>query len=182
MRSWAVVVSGIPRTKKNSSVLIGGRAILLPSSAWREWDKACEVEVAAGPEKGFSVSDLSLYPWPWDWKKPKRRKKGAPPPKVAPRPKPRTLVPAGLALNCRATFYRHANVGDAVGFYQGVADVLESHGIVDNDRQLVSWDGSRLRKDKDRPRVELVLEEIPDDLFPLLPDEEPGDSQVGLGG
>ena len=185
MRTWRVLVEGIPRTKKNSSVLIGGRAILLPSEAWREWDRKCRVavdrpDVALAVPVPLELADWTA--WPWSWKKPKRRKKGAPPPKRAPDPKPATFVPRGVALNCRATFYRHANVGDSVGFYQGLADVLESHGIVDNDRQLVSWDGSRLRKDQGYPRVVLTLEEVLDDLFPLLPEEEPGDSEVGLGG
>ena len=78
----------------------------------------------------------------------------------------RAAAEIGLALpitadvNCRATFYRHADVGDAVGFYQGVADWMENVGILKNDVQIRSWDGSRLSKDKARPRVEVTLEAI----------------------
>lgn len=59
--------------------------------------------------------------------------------------------------NCRAIFYRDADRGDAVGFYQGVADLLEELAVVSNDRLLVSWDGSRLRVDKTNPRTEITL-------------------------
>lgn len=67
------------------------------------------------------------------------------------------LAPLAYPLNCAAVFYRDALRGDAVGFYQGLADLLEKAGIVEDDKWIVSWDGSRLRKDASRPRVELVL-------------------------
>jgi hypothetical protein len=60
-------------------------------------------------------------------------------------------------VNCCALFYRDAERGDAVGYYQGLADLLESRGILANDKHIVSWDGSRLLKDAARPRVELIL-------------------------
>ena len=67
-----------------------------------------------------------------------------------------TLLPTG-DWNAAAHFYRDRAAGDAVGYYQGVADVLEELGVVANDRQLVSWDGSRLFVDRANPRVELTL-------------------------
>jgi hypothetical protein len=57
-------------------------------------------------------------------------------------------------------FYRDAERGDAVGYYQGLADLLEKRGVVANDRLIMSWDGSRLLKDSANPRVELTLEEV----------------------
>lgn len=60
-------------------------------------------------------------------------------------------------INCKALFYRDANRGDAVGFYQGLADLLEKAGVVCDDVQIVAWDGSRLLKDSANPRVELTL-------------------------
>lgn len=66
-------------------------------------------------------------------------------------------VPDGRPLNCSALFYRDANRGDAVGYYQGLADVLEEAGVVSDDRLIAAWDGSRLRKDAKNPRVELIL-------------------------
>ncbi len=65
-----------------------------------------------------------------------------------------------VPVNCRALFYRDANRGDAVGYYQGLADLLEKRRVVANDRQIVSWDGSRLLKDVANPRVELTLEVV----------------------
>lgn len=62
-----------------------------------------------------------------------------------------------VPVNCRALFYRDANAGDAVGYYQGLADLLERAGIVQNDRLIVSWDGSRLLKDAKNPRVEVEI-------------------------
>lgn len=60
-------------------------------------------------------------------------------------------------VNCRALFFRDALRGDAVGYYQALADLLEHAGIVENDRLIVSWDGSRMRKDAARPRIEVEL-------------------------
>lgn len=64
---------------------------------------------------------------------------------------------ADRPYNCRAIFYRDAKRGDAVGYYQGLADLLEKRGIISNDKWLVSWDGSRLEIDRDNPRVEVEL-------------------------
>ncbi len=60
-------------------------------------------------------------------------------------------------LNCAAIFYRDANRGDAVGYYQALADALEAAGIVSDDKWITQWDGSRLAKDADRPRIEVTL-------------------------
>ena len=61
--------------------------------------------------------------------------------------------------NICATFYRDRNTGDAVGYYQGLADLLQKRGVISDDKWLVSWDGSRLKKDADNPRVEITLSE-----------------------
>lgn len=65
--------------------------------------------------------------------------------------------PISEPVNVRALFYRDALRGDAVGYYQGLADVLEEAGVVTDDKWIVTWDGSRLRKDPARPRVELEI-------------------------
>lgn len=67
-------------------------------------------------------------------------------------------LPLAEQLNCRAIFYRDALRGDAVGYYQALADTLEGAKIVYDDKQIVSWDGSRLLKDAKNPRIEVVLE------------------------
>lgn len=136
-----------PRTKKNHAQIIpgvmrtlkDGRRIQAPllaaSPEYKEWERA---------------AIHSLKPWVLAM----HREGAIPLPKEP--------------MNCRALIYRHANVGDAVGFYQGLADFLEhNYGtdeepirILHNDCYIVSWDGSRLLKDKDRPRIELVLEPV----------------------
>lgn len=63
--------------------------------------------------------------------------------------------------NVTAIFYRDRDIGDAVGYYQGLADLLEKRAIVSNDKWFVSWDGSRLKKDKENPRVEIILTAAP---------------------
>ena len=63
-------------------------------------------------------------------------------------------------LNCAAIFYREKNIGDAVGYYQGLADALEAAGVVANDKWITQWDGSRLAKDADRARIEVTLTAI----------------------
>lgn len=60
-------------------------------------------------------------------------------------------------VNCAALIYRDRNVGDAVGYYQAIADTLEKLGVVKNDRLIVSWDGTRVLKDAENPRVEVTL-------------------------
>jgi hypothetical protein len=77
----------------------------------------------------------------------------------------RALPP--MPFNCKAHFYGDrrnlqdeglAIAGDAVGYYQGLADLLEARGVVPDDKWIVSWDGSRLFWDKEQPRVEVLLE------------------------
>ena len=70
---------------------------------------------------------------------------------------PNPPLPIRAPVNCRALFYRDKNLGDAVGFYQGLADFLEKRGYLENDRLIVSWNGSRLLIDRQMPRVEVEL-------------------------
>lgn len=62
-------------------------------------------------------------------------------------------------VNCRARFYRDALRGDAVGYYQALADALQDARVVHDDYLIISWDGSRLDKDAENPRIEVTLEE-----------------------
>ncbi len=64
------------------------------------------------------------------------------------------------ALNCRAVFYRDARRGDAVGYFQGIADLLEKRRVVTDDAQIVSWNGSRMEIDRKNPRTEILLEAV----------------------
>ena len=59
--------------------------------------------------------------------------------------------------------YGRKLIGDAVGYYQAVADWLELAGALVNDKWIVSWDGSGMRKDQACPRVEVTLTEVFDE-------------------
>jgi len=52
-----------------------------------------------------------------------------------------------VMVNCRALIYRDKRIGDAVNYYQAIADALEEAGVVTNDRLIAAWDGSRLLHD-----------------------------------
>lgn len=69
------------------------------------------------------------------------------------RREPRYEAPVSVA----AVFFRDRNVGDLVNYLQALADALEHAGVVTNDRLIVSWDGSRLAKDAECPRIELTV-------------------------
>jgi Holliday junction resolvase RusA-like endonuclease len=60
-------------------------------------------------------------------------------------------------LELSALVYRDKNIGDLGGYLNAICDVLQECGIVLNDRQIASFDGSRLHKDADNPRVEVAL-------------------------
>lgn len=67
------------------------------------------------------------------------------------------VCPLARPLNCAARFYRDRDQGDAVGFYQGLADLLQHTGVVKDDVWIKTWDGSRLLVDHARPRTEVTL-------------------------
>lgn len=50
---------------------------------------------------------------------------------------------------------------DLVGLLQATGDILQKAGIIANDRQIVSWDGSRIAGvDELRPRTEITITEV----------------------
>ena len=62
-------------------------------------------------------------------------------------------------LTVRALFYRDRAIGDLTGYLQALGDALQKAGVIENDRQILSWDGSRLLKDAAHPRVEVEIGE-----------------------
>lgn len=65
--------------------------------------------------------------------------------------------PIMTPVNVAAIFFRDALRGDAVGYYQGLADALQAAKVIIDDKFIVSWDGSRLSVDYDKPRIELDI-------------------------
>ena len=46
---------------------------------------------------------------------------------------------------------------DACNLYNGLADLLQHVGVVEDDCVFLSWDGSRLAHDPDLPRVDVEI-------------------------
>lgn len=69
-----------------------------------------------------------------------------------------------IAAPCRvaAVIYREALRGDLVGYLQALADLLQEAGVVADDKWITSWDGSRMDKSAERPRIELTIELLPE--------------------
>jgi Holliday junction resolvase RusA-like endonuclease len=61
-------------------------------------------------------------------------------------------------VNMRAVIYRERATGDLLNYLAAVSDALEAAGVIVNDKQVVSVDGSRMDKDAKRPRVEVEIE------------------------
>ena len=50
---------------------------------------------------------------------------------------------------------------DLLNLLQATADIVEKAGVIANDRDIVSFDGSRIMEvDKENPRVEIFIEEM----------------------
>jgi len=69
----------------------------------------------------------------------------------------RLRVPLAEPVAVKALFYRDRLLGDLVGFLQALGDLLEAARIIDDDKWISSWDGSRLLKDATTPRIEVAI-------------------------
>lgn len=69
-------------------------------------------------------------------------------------------LPLMCPVRVCAVFYRDRAIGDCDNFFKGLGDWLQRAGVLANDRQIASWDGSRLEKDATRPRVEIEITEV----------------------
>lgn len=137
--SISFVLPVTPRTKKNSREHVTKRAktgnmitVPLPSKQYRAME--------AGIVSWVVTHSMQFSDLPWAV--------------------PMRTIRLAQPLNCAAIFYRDAKRGDAVGYYQGLADSLEAAGIVSDDKWITQWDGSRLAKDAKRSRIEVTLTAI----------------------
>lgn len=154
-------VWGAPRTKKNSPIITGKR--LIPSAAYRKWFKQAQLQapqIRLGLVTGVTRATL-LKTWSL----------GTISEGVYSIVDPPTLPIKGL-VSIRALFYRERNSGDLLGFEEALADWMQvprmskrnpgklsrdGAGIIEDDRQIVSWDGSRPFKDAEHPRIEVRI-------------------------
>lgn len=65
-------------------------------------------------------------------------------------------------VTVRALVYRQADVGDMNGYQQAIGDMLQHAGILVDDKLIRDWDGSRLLKDAERPRIEIEIRIVDD--------------------
>ncbi len=154
-RVWNFDVDGMPRTKKTSNQgvvvpvkdksgrpVIGKnglpkmRAMMFPAADWRDWVKDARIRFPVG----YVVMDKKQ-------------------PILVPDAGPAIAwAPLGSLYNCAATFFLSSRQhGDALGYMQGLADLLEARRIIDNDRQLVTWDGTRCVHSGAVPHVSVTL-------------------------
>ncbi len=143
-------ITSPPRTKKNSSRIIqvkakgGGRGFtkILPSEAHNKWFKAAMLQA---PFIRMALKSAGFE------------------------------LPIAAPVNVCAIFYLERNSGDLAGFMQALADYLQEPrwaapkpgkpqrlarngaGVIKDDSQIAGWDGSRLRKDANCPRIEVAI-------------------------
>jgi hypothetical protein len=138
---WSTCIMGAPRTKKNSAQIArtrDGRMFIVQSEPLKKWTADARVQLQAA------------------WGR-------------------RPALEHGV--NLCATFYRDKDIGDLGNYLAALCDVLQRQrkyikaartwavewpGIVADDRLILGFDGSRLKVDRDRPRVELTLTSLRD--------------------
>ncbi len=133
-----LTIPGAPRTKKNHAQIVQalGRPVLVPSPQYKKWFRGAMSHVPVFHSAFNQV--------------------GVP-------------IPITNQVSVKATFFRDANIGDAVGYYESLGDFLQAPrykngkrtrngaGIIEDDRQIRDWDGSRLKKDAACPRIEVAI-------------------------
>lgn len=171
MQRLSFVIPVAPRTKKTSNVIIRrrgedgrqlgacpmcgqaqGQQMVLPSEPFREWFKWA-MHYAAVIRGQLAAAGVEL--------------------------------PVRGPVSVTASFYRESLTGDYAGFIQALGDWLqapmyyppghkkfgrlkrEGAGIIADDKQIQHWDGTRLLKDGERPRVEVTVH-----LLPRVEDQE----------
>lgn len=153
-----LTILGAPRTKKTSNQGAiarsrkGGQACpgcgtrlrvrVFPSKAWREWVKEAAIQIDGGQ---LVQSGNLLLLVNRSARAPLRTVTGE------------SWTPIAEPLNCAAVFYRDRDIGDLIGYMQGLADLLEERGVLTDDQWIQRWDGSRLEVTAGRPRVEVEL-------------------------
>ena len=67
-----------------------------------------------------------------------------------------------VPVNVKALIYRkHEGPGDLDNYLAAICDALQAAEIVTNDRLVRGHDGSRLLIDKENPRIEVTIAEMP---------------------
>ena len=130
-----ITLQGRPVTKKNSQrmVLAGnGRRFLIQSKRYLAYEKDCLWQI-----KG----QLTVYSLQQRLPKP-------------------VLFPIIGEIYLRVLYYMpDKRRPDLLNLEQATADILEKARVIENDRNIVSFDGSRIVGiDKENPRCEIIIE------------------------
>lgn len=72
---------------------------------------------------------------------------------------PKYRRPTTKPVSIKALIYYKGQRPDLSGCFESIGDCLESVVYV-NDRQIISWDGSRLYHDLKNPRTEVTIEKL----------------------
>jgi Holliday junction resolvase RusA-like endonuclease len=64
---------------------------------------------------------------------------------------------------CALFYLANAIKGDLTGYMQALADAMQTAKVIENDKQIESWDGSRRLLDRANPRVEVTVELFEED-------------------
>lgn len=142
----------------------GERTLVMPSEAYEDFEASVAPALQAAMAK--RSADRETCPRCTDGKRSGRTCLGC-------GGTGRRAVPFRTPVLVEAVFFRERAVGDLAGFIQALGDVLEVGGVVANDRLIAGWPmprdgGLPLRKDADRPRIELYVTPVPEvqpDLF-----------------
>lgn len=69
-----------------------------------------------------------------------------------------------IAVRCCYYLQNRAHWPDLVGLLQATSDILQAADVIDNDKYIVNYDGSKIAGiDKDRPRAEITIQPVNDD-------------------
>lgn len=168
IRIKLIVASSPPRTKKNHPVLVRNVTDSVLCKMIQEWEEnrpepprsMGKVEpIAEATVKAFLENRDTQLPHPRLFPSPQyqewhRKAVAEMLPKVQ---ELKPYLPITCAVHCWVQIYRERDTGDKIGYLQGVYDWLQDMGILSDDRQVLSDDGSRMHTDVESPRVELVI-------------------------
>ena len=159
-KALKLVIPGAPRTKKNSPVIVRNITdAFLADFIWAWEQENTEVTVTAPEVKAWVSARELILPHPRLLPSPAYREwHDAAVKAVLPILEPlKCYFPITYACHLLVKVYRDADRGDWSGYMQGIGDFLEDVGIVEDDVLIRSFDGSRLLKDAENPRVELWI-------------------------
>ena len=137
---YSFIIYGQPATKKNSATMVRGRSILLPSKAYKEYEKQARAQLRQLPdlphyELGVRLTARSYL-------------------------KDKAHYPDLVGL-MQATA---DIISDEYKTYMGKRTLIQEWILAD-DRIIKSWDGTRIAGiDKAQPRVEVTIQELPMDI------------------